>query len=71
MLNEILFDVNEWGGNFVVMVLEEMEMFFLILVNYLCGEYLFVFDLFDGLLNIDVNVLIGMIFLVLCCLDGK
>lgn len=68
--NEILFEVNVWGGYFVVCVFEEMDYCQLVLDIYLCGDFLLLFDFFDGSFNIDVNVLVGIIFLVLCCLLG-
>lgn len=30
-------------------------------------KYVVLMDLFDGFFNIDVNVLVGIIFLIYCC----
>lgn len=35
IVNEMLFEVNEWGGYLVVMVLEEMEMIYFVFNCYL------------------------------------
>lgn len=64
LINEVIFCYCEWGGQLVGMVFEEMDDFYLIFVEYLCGCYLLVFDLFDGFLNSDVNVLVGIIFFI-------
>ena len=69
--NEILLQANEWGGNLVALVSEEMELPAQIPPPYPRGEYLLLFDPLDGSSNIDVNISVGTIFSVLRCPEGQ
>jgi fructose-1,6-bisphosphatase I/sedoheptulose-1,7-bisphosphatase len=70
MANEIFVRTNEWGGQLMGMLSEEMEDPYPIPAEYPRGKYLLLFDPLDGSSNIDVNVSVGSIFSVLRCPDG-
>jgi fructose-1,6-bisphosphatase I len=63
--NEVLIEANEWGGHLAAMASEEMSGIHLVPNRYPQGEYLLLFDPWDGSSNIDVNASIGTIFSVL------
>ena len=63
--NEVLIEVNEWGGHLAAMASEELDGIHPIPNRYPQGEYLLLFDPLDGSSNIDCNVSIGTIFSVL------
>jgi fructose-1,6-bisphosphatase I len=69
--NEVLIEANEWGGHLAAMASEEMESIHIVPNRYPKGEYLLMFDPFDGSSNIDVNVSIGTIFSVLKKPEGE
>lgn len=54
-------------GYVKVIVFEEEDF---IVVGNLNVNYIVVFDLFDGLLNIDINLFVGMIFLIMVVFEG-
>ena len=68
--NEVLIEANEWGGHLAAMASEEMEGIYAVPNRFPQGEYMLLFDPFDGSSNIDVNVSIGTIFSVLKKPDG-
>jgi fructose-1,6-bisphosphatase I len=62
---DILLEANEWGGHLAALASEEMTTIHIIPHRYPRGEYLLVYDPFDGSSNIDVNGVVGTIFSVL------
>jgi fructose-1,6-bisphosphatase I/sedoheptulose-1,7-bisphosphatase len=70
MANDIFVKTNEWGGQLMGMLSEEMEDPYPIPAEYPRGRYLLLFDPLDGSSNIDVNVSVGSIFSVLRCPEG-
>jgi fructose-1,6-bisphosphatase I/sedoheptulose-1,7-bisphosphatase len=70
LANDIFVRTNEWGGQLMGMLSEEMEAPYPIPAEYPRGKYLLLFDPLDGSSNIDVNVSVGSIFSVLRCPDG-
>src|SRR3979490_1533797 len=65
LANDIFVRTNEWGGQLMGMLSEEMEDPYPIPAEYPRGKYLLLFDPLDGSSNIDVNVSVGSIFSVL------
>ncbi|MFL6605186.1 MAG: class 1 fructose-bisphosphatase [Steroidobacteraceae bacterium] len=70
LANDIFVRTNEWGGQLMGMLSEEMTDPYPIPAEYPRGRYLLLFDPLDGSSNIDVNVSVGSIFSVLRCPDG-
>jgi fructose-1,6-bisphosphatase I/sedoheptulose-1,7-bisphosphatase len=70
LANDIFVRTNEWGGQLMGMLSEEMEDPYPIPAEYPRGKYLLLFDPLDGSSNIDVNVSVGSIFSVLRCPEG-
>jgi fructose-1,6-bisphosphatase I/sedoheptulose-1,7-bisphosphatase len=70
LANDIFVRTNEWGGQLMGMLSEEMEDPYPIPAEYPRGKYLLLFDPLDGSSNIDVNVSVGSIFCVLRCPEG-
>jgi fructose-1,6-bisphosphatase len=70
LANDIFVRTNEWGGQLMGMLSEEMDDPYPIPAEYPRGKYLLLFDPLDGSSNIDVNVSVGSIFSVLRCPDG-
>jgi fructose-1,6-bisphosphatase I/sedoheptulose-1,7-bisphosphatase len=70
LANDIFVRTNEWGGQLMGMLSEEMADPYPIPAEYPRGRYLLLFDPLDGSSNIDVNVSVGSIFSVLRCPDG-
>jgi fructose-1,6-bisphosphatase I/sedoheptulose-1,7-bisphosphatase len=70
LANDIFVRTNEWGGQLMGMLSEEMEAPYPIPAEYPRGKYLLLFDPLDGSSNIDVNVSVGSIFSVLRCPEG-
>src|SRR6202048_2275449 len=70
LANDIFVRTNEWGGQLMGMLSEEMEAPYPIPAEYPRGKYLLLFDPLNGSSNIDVNVSVGSIFSVLRCPDG-
>jgi fructose-1,6-bisphosphatase I/sedoheptulose-1,7-bisphosphatase len=70
LANDIFVRTNEWGGQLMGMLSEEMPDPYPIPAEYPRGKYLLLFDPLDGSSNIDVNVSVGSIFSVLRCPDG-
>ena len=70
LANDIFVRTNEWGGQLMGMLSEEMADPYPIPAEYPRGKYLLLFDPLDGSSNIDVNVSVGSIFSVLRCPDG-
>jgi fructose-1,6-bisphosphatase I/sedoheptulose-1,7-bisphosphatase len=70
LANDIFVRTNEWGGQLMGMLSEEMDDPYPIPAEYPRGKYLLLFDPLDGSSNIDVNVSVGSIFSVLRCPEG-
>ncbi len=70
LANDIFVRTNEWGGQLMGMLSEEMQDPYPIPAEYPRGKYLLLFDPLDGSSNIDVNVSVGSIFSVLRCPEG-
>jgi fructose-1,6-bisphosphatase I/sedoheptulose-1,7-bisphosphatase len=70
LANDIFVRTNEWGGQLMGMLSEEMDDPYPIPAQYPRGKYLLLFDPLDGSSNIDVNVSVGSIFSVLRCPEG-
>jgi fructose-1,6-bisphosphatase I/sedoheptulose-1,7-bisphosphatase len=70
LANDIFVRTNEWGGQLMGMLSEEMDDPYPIPAEYPRGKYLMLFDPLDGSSNIDVNVSVGSIFSVLRCPEG-
>jgi fructose-1,6-bisphosphatase I/sedoheptulose-1,7-bisphosphatase len=70
LANDIFVRTNEWGGQLMGMLSEEMDDPYPIPAEYPRGKYLLLFDPLDGSSNIDVNVAVGSIFSVLRCPEG-
>ena len=70
LANDIFVRTNEWGGQLMGMLSEEMQDPYPIPAEYPRGRYLLLFDPLDGSSNIDVNVSVGSIFSVLRCPEG-
>jgi fructose-1,6-bisphosphatase I len=70
LANQMLIEINEWGGHLAAMASEEMDTIYAVPNCYPQGQYLLMFDPLDGSSNIDVNVSVGTIFSVLKKPDG-
>lgn len=67
-VNEIMKKVFIVCEEVVGFVFEEDDIFILFDIECFCNvKYILMIDLFDGLLNIDVNVFVGMIFFIYKC----